>query len=409
MTISPEAVEAAAARGSGVTVADVPRLDPEPPYVPVAERSAGGLPQVKLPSGHPVVHLTRYADVHKVLTDSTFGRAETNVEGGPTFFPTPLPPEMLINLDGPDHSRMRRFVTADYSANAVARLAPFLDEVVTRRFAELRAQERPDLYTAVLDPIPIEVTCRFLGIPEEDAAYFRPHSPTIQKALHDDVPALMDEFFTSYGYVTDLVTGKRPVVPGGLIEGFLAGRDEATPPLEDKELVGLVFAAMVAIDQNVLSVLAKAALVLLTADSLWQRAVEDPDVVPQLVEEVIRLVPLGSMSTFPRVAHREVVTSEGTIFPGDVVYADAFAANRDPSVYENPLVIDPDRKGKRHLQFGYGMHHCLGAALARLEISGILIRLVREFPGLTLDADPESLPWDEGALLRRPVSLPVRW
>ncbi|MFJ6465820.1 cytochrome P450 [Streptomyces sp. NPDC091387] len=392
-----------------VTVADIPGLEPAPPYTSVEERSSGGLPQVALPSGHTVVHLTRYADVHKVLTDSTFGRAETNVEGGPTFFPTTLPPEMLINLDGPDHSRMRRFVTADYSANAIAKLQPYLDEIITRRFDALRAQERPDLYAAVLDPVPIEVTCRFLGIVEEDAAYFRPHSRTIQMALHDDVPRLMEEFFKAYNYVTDLVTGDRPVVAGGLIEQFIATRGQTTPPLEDKELVGLIFAAMVAVDQNVLSVLAKSAHVLLSAPSLWQRAVADPDSVPQLVEELIRLIPLGSMSTFPRVAHREVATSEGTIHEGDIVYADAFEANRDPSVFERPLVFDPDRKGKRHLQFGYGMHHCLGAALARLEITEILTRLAREFPGLTLDANPALLPWDEGSLLRRPTTLPVRW
>ncbi|MEU1287779.1 cytochrome P450 [Kitasatospora sp. NPDC005856] len=394
---------------ASVSVTDIPGLDPTPLYTPVTERSDGGLPQIAIPSGHKAVHLTRYADVHKVLTDPSYGRTETNVEGGPTFFPTTLPPEMLINLDGQDHSRLRRFVTADYSANAVAKLRPYLDEAITRSFAELRAQERPDLYTAVLDRVPIELTCHFLGIPVEDVAYFRPHSRTIQMALHDDVPQLVEDFFTAYNYVADMVAGKRPYVPGGLIEKFIQGRNETEPPLEDKELVGIIFTAVVSVDQNVLSVLAKAAHVLLSAPSLWQRAVAEPEVMPQLVEEIIRLVPLGRMSTFPRVAHREVVTSEGTIHAGDLVYADAFLGNRDPEVYENPLVIDPDRKGKRHLQFGYGMHHCLGAALARLEIAEILGRLVREFPTLKLDGDPADLVWDEGALLRRPTGLPVRW
>ncbi|MFJ7910328.1 cytochrome P450 [Kitasatospora sp. NPDC096204] len=394
---------------ASVSVADIPGLDPTPLYTQVPERSAGGLPQIALPSGHKAVHLTRYTDVHKALTDPTYGRTETNVEGGPTFFPTTLPPEMLINLDGQDHSRLRRFVTADYSANAVAKLRPYLDEAITRSFAELRAQERPDLYTAVLDRVPIELTCHFLGIPVEDVEYFRPHSRTIQMALHDDVPQLVEDFFTAYNYVADMVAGKRPYVPGGLIEKFIQGRDETEPPLEDRELVGIIFTAVVSVDQNVLSVLAKAAHVLLSAPSLWQRAVADPEVMPQLVEEIIRLVPLGRMSTFPRVAHREVVTSEGTIHAGDLVYADAFLGNRDPEVFENPLVIDPDRKGKRHLQFGYGMHHCLGAALARLEIAEILGRVVREFPTMTLDGDPADLVWDEGALLRRPIGLPVRW
>ncbi|MEU6106018.1 cytochrome P450 [Streptomyces flaveolus] len=392
-----------------VTVDDIPGLDPAPAYTPAAERSAGGVPLITLPTGHRALHVTRYADVQKVLTDTTFARTETNVEDGPSFFPTIMPAELLLNLDAPDHARMRRFVTGDYSAGGVERLRDGLQNLITDRFAALRAQEQPDLFTTVLDPIPLTVNCRSLGIPESDIAYFRPYSRTVQMAPWADVPHLLDHFWKAYNYVTDLVTGARPVVEGGMISRFVRDRDQAEPPLSDKELVGLLFASVLGADQNVLSVMTKVVYSLLCAPSLYRRLVAEPELVPQAVEELIRLVPLGTISTFPRVARHDVELTCGRIVEGDLVYADAFAANRDPEVFADPLRIDVDRQGKRHLQFGYGMHHCMGAALARMQVNAVLTRLVREFPTLELAADPASLPWDHGTLLRRPTSLPVRW
>ncbi|MFD5710157.1 cytochrome P450 [Streptomyces pharetrae] len=392
-----------------VTVADIPHLDARPAHTPRRDRSAGGLPQVTLPSGHTAVHLTRYRDVHKVLTDPTFARARTNVEDGPSFLPTTMPPELLLNLDTPDHARMRGFVTADYSAAGVERLRPTVEAVIGERFAALRSEDRPDLFRTVLDPFPVTVNSHFLGFPPDDIAYFRPYSRTVQMAPADDVPLLLDHFWKVYHYVTDLVTGARPVSSDGLIARFVAGRDRAEPPLSDKELVGLLLGSVLGADQNVLSFLTKGVYALLCAPRLWQRLADDPGIAPQLVEELLRLIPLGTISTFPRVATRDLETSAGLVREGDIVYADAFAANRDPEAFPDPEVIDPDRQGKRHLQLGYGMHHCMGAALTRLEATTLLTRLAREFPTLSLDADPRTLPWDHGTLLRRPTSLPVRW
>ncbi|MEU3056094.1 cytochrome P450 [Streptomyces griseus] len=390
-------------------VSDIPGLDPAPAYTRTDEQSAGGVPLIVLPTGHRALHVTRYADVQKVLTDTTFARTETNVEDGPSFFPTIMPAELLLNLDPPDHARMRRFVTADYSAGGVEKLRGSLDGLITERFAALRAQDQPDLFATVLDPIPLTVNCRSLGIPESDIAYFRPYSRTVQMAPWEDVPHLLDHFWKAYNYVTDLVTGERPVVEGGMIARFVRDRDRAEPPLSDQELVGLLFASVLGADQNVLSVMTKVVYALLSAPSLYGRVAAEPELVPQAVEELIRLIPLGNISTFPRVARHDVELSDGRILEGDLVYADAFAANRDPEVFSDPLAIDVDRQGKRHLQFGYGMHHCMGAALARMQVNAVLTRLVREFPTLELAAEPAALPWDHGTLLRRPTSLPVRW
>ncbi|MEU8541149.1 cytochrome P450 [Streptomyces sp. NPDC048717] len=387
----------------------IPNLDPVPTFTPLAERGPGGIARIVLPSGHTALHLTRYADVHRVLTDPSFGRTATNVEGGPSFLPTIMPKELLLNLDAPHHARMKTFVNADYSAAGVDKLRPVVRELVLAKVARLRAEERPDLYTTVLDRLPAEVNGRFLGIPDEDIPFYRPLSHTVQIASHEDVPGLVADFTALYGYLTDLVTGVRPRAEGGLIDRFVAARDTAQPPLDDAELVGILLGSVLGADQNVLSVAAKVVYALLCRPALWQRLVDRPQDTGLILEELIRLIPLGNISAFPRVATRRVELSEGVVEAGETVYPDAFQANRDPEVFPDPLVVDPDRQGKRHLQFGYGMHHCMGAALARMEITELLTVLAEELPGLALAADAESLPWDTGVVLRRPVSLPVRW
>ncbi|GHF35475.1 biflaviolin synthase CYP158A2 [Kitasatospora xanthocidica] len=393
-----------------VNVTDIPHLDPVPAFLPLAEPGPNGVPLIELPSGHPAVHLTRYADVHKLLTDPASGRTETNVDGGPSFLPTVMPKELLLNLDAPHHARVRGFVAADYSANGVERLRPVLDRVVEEGIARLRAAESPDLFSDLIDRVPITVNCHFLGVPLEDVDHFRPSSRIVQIASHEDVPDLVEHFYRVYGYVQDLITGVRPVVPGGLIEQFRADRDRAEPALDDAELTGIFFGSLLGADQNIVSVLTKSLYTLLAAPALWRRLADEPEIAPRLAEELIRLIPLGTISAFPRIAGRDLETSVGLVPEGSVVYPDAFAANRDPEVFPDPLVIDPDRQSaKRHLQFGYGMHHCMGAALARMEIVTVLTRLAQEFPTLALAVEPADVPWDIGTVLRRPTSLPVTW
>ncbi|MFC9358161.1 cytochrome P450 [Rhodococcus sp. NPDC057014] len=395
--------------GVAVSVHDIPNLDPPVPYTPATAEGATGLPEIILPSGHTVLHLTRYDDVLKVLTDPTFGRKDTNVDGGPSFQPTTMPPDLLLNLDTPDHARMKSFVNADYSPAGVEKLKGSVQRILDRRIALLRRAEIPDLFATVLDRLPIEVNAGFLGIPESDIDYFRPSSRVVQLSHDTDIPDLLANFWLVYHYVTDLVQQKRPVTQGGLIDRFLSTRGEAEPPLSDDELVAILLGSVLGADQNVLSVLAKAVYVLVQAPALWTLLAEEPSVAPQLVEELLRVLPLGTISTFPRIATREVRLRDAVIPEGALVYADAFAANRDPGTFPQPELVDPFRNGKRHLQFGYGMHHCMGASLARMEITTTLVRLATEFPNLRLDTEPAAVPWDSGVLLRRPTSLPVRW
>lgn len=384
----------------------IPGLIPPPMITPLDDRSPGGLPQVKLPTGHTAVHLTSYSDVQKVLTDPPFIRSETNVDDGPSFLPTVMPEEMLLNLDHPHHVRLRRFISAGYSASAMASFAPKVRQIVSNFVSELAPRQCFDLITDLIDPLTITVNASYLGIPDSDIPKFRELSRQMQLADDSDIPQLLNRFWELYHYLEDLITERRPLREG-LIKDLLAARETVTPPVTDSEYAALFLGSLVGGDQNVLSELAKIAFVSLAHHDLWDLMSASPDSVPAVSEELLRVLPLGRISTFPRIASRELELSNGDLLVGEIVYADAHTANRDPDVYPDPWMVDPSRTAKRHLQFGYGMHHCMGAALARMEIQETLTVLTSKLPDLHLAIESDSVQWDTGVLIHRPVSLPV--
>lgn len=389
-----------------VTVARIPNLDAPPAYQPASP--ANGLPRILLPSGHLAFHLTRYEHVQALLLDNRAIRAPCNEEDGASFLPTITPPELLLNNDIPDHGRLRKVVARDFSPSGVTVLREKTEQATHERLDVLqRLAPGADLFAQVLDHIPATVDCQLLGIPLSDREYYRPLSHTVQVASDADVPELLNQFWGVYNYLTDLVTGARPTHPDGLIQRFVASRADSEPPLNDKELVGILLGVLIGGDQNILTVLTKSVYTLLAAPQLWQQLVDDPALIPNAVEELLRVIPLGTISTFPRLASVDLEGPWGLIPEGSIIYADAFAANRDPAVFPEPLAIRLDRNDARHLQFGYGMHNCMGAALARLEITTVLQILVQRFPNLRLAVPADQVPWVDGIILRRPARLPV--
>lgn len=390
-----------------VCVTHIPHLDAPPAYQPA--RAANGLPRIELPSGHLAYHLTRYEHVQQLLLDDRAIRSPCNEEGGASFLPTVTPAQMLFNKDVPDHGRLRKVIARDFSPAGVARLR---EQVLQATHERLDAFERQapgaDLFALVLDHIPATVDCHLLGIPLADRGEYRPLSHTVQVASDTDVPELLRQFWALFQYVTDLVTGARPTHPHGLIQQLVATRADSQPPLSDEELVGILLGVLIGGDQNILTLLTKSLYTLLAQPALWQSLVDEPALIADAVEELLRLIPLGTLSIFPRLASVDLDGPWGLIPAGSIVYADAFAANRDPAVFAQPLAIRLGRKDGRHLQFGYGMHNCMGAALARLEITTVLQLLVQRMPHLRLAVPAAQIPWVNGVVLRRPACLPVR-
>jgi cytochrome P450 len=391
-----------------VFVHDIPSLDAPPSYQYI--EGDDPFPRVRLPSGHVAAHVTRYDDVLRVLGNPALSRTACNVEDGPTFLPGPTQKELLLNLDMPAHARSRQLVSKDFSPQGVGALREIVRTTAESAVAEMIEGKRPpDVFQSVLQEVTVTTMCHILGIPLEDRAFFRPWSQIIQSAPKDDIAGIESAVRSSFDYLLDFVRGTRRAAPEGFIRRHADGRVDQANPLSDEEVVGVLLGILLGGDHNALSVMTKCVYTLLCAPALWNQLVEDPDLVPAMVEELIRCIPIGKLSVFPRIAMRAVPASFGTIPEGTPLYINAFLANRDPEVYHDPLVIDPRRKTKPHLQFGHGVHTCMGPHLARLEITVVLQTLTRHAPTMHLNATPASLRWIDGTVLRRPDELPVNF
>ncbi|MDQ8045137.1 MAG: cytochrome P450 [Solirubrobacteraceae bacterium] len=390
------------------TVRDVPHIETPPPYEALGTRD--GIDWIRLPSGHEAVHLSSYRDVMTILGDATSSRAECNVEGGPSFMPTIWAPEVLINLDQPHHGRMRTFIAQDFSAHGTERLRPIVDRVVTERITALQDGTAPaELVGSLFSAVPSQVVCELLGIPVERHRWMHDLGRTIQIADRDDIPGIGVAWEELYGYVSAHVRGEVERDEEGLTAQYMRRGAELDPPVDEVDVRGIVMGIVLGGDNNIVTMATKTAFVALAQPAIYDRLVRDPASVDVLIEEVLRLMPLGTPGTFPRLLTRELVTEYGELPAGTVVYPDVVRANRDPSVFPDPDVISLDRPPTRHLQFGYGVHHCMGAALTRLELRAILGRLVESFPSLRLAVEPDEVAWWFGTGLRRPQSLPVQW
>jgi cytochrome P450 len=393
---------------SRVRVYDIPNLDAEPDY----ELIDGDLPfpRIRLPSGHLVAHLTRYNDVKKALADQAVSRTACNVDGGPSFLPGPTQKELLLNLDMPHHARSRNLVSKDFSPRGVEALRVGVSATTYRAIDEIIAGKRePDLFHSLLQDVTSSTVCQILGIPLDDREMFRQWSQLIQIAPRDNLAGIEVAVKASFDYLMDFVRGRRQATPDGFINAYLKQRPGSETALNDEELVGVLLGILLGGEHNSLSVMTKCVYTMLCAPSLWIRMMEERDQIPLMIEELIRMIPIGRLSTFPRIATRDLETSVGLIPAGTALYANAFLANRDPEVFADPMTINFDRKDKPHLQFGFGIHSCMGPALARMEIAIVLRALVEKLPSMTLAVEPRAIPWINGTVLRRPDQLPIRF
>jgi cytochrome P450 len=391
-----------------IDVRAIPNLDPLPFYKP--ESSEAGLDRIILPSGHVAFHIKRYDAVRDVLLSRSFLREPSNTVGAATVFPTLTPKELLLNNDFPAHPRLKTLVSRDFSPSGVDTLHPLLSDLIDEGIERMqRHEEGADLFRDLLDHIPSRVICHFLGLPPDDLSYYRPLSYTVQIASRENIPELVRQFNLVYDYLTDLVRGRRASSGDGLVQRMLAMRYDVDPPFTDEEIIGVLIGVLLGGDQNLLTVMTKVVYALLAAPVLFMQLVNDNALIPDAVEELFRLIPLGVVSAFPRIASKDLELSWGRIPKDAAVYPDVYAANRDPEVYDSPFSVHFTRKERRHLQFGYGMHSCMGAALARMEIRAVVEALVTRVPTLHLAVPPARVPWQDGLILRRPTALAVRW
>jgi cytochrome P450 len=317
----------------------------------------------------------------------------------------------LLESEPPRHTRLRRLISAAFARGHTERLRPWVGELarrmVERLAAEIGEHGGADLLEHLAAPLPIEVIGELLGVPEHDRPRLRPWSNAIVKMYEYGLPpepaAAAERAAAEFTAYLRELAGQRAAAPGDdLISDLVAVRDGGEA-LTGDELVGTAVLLLMAGHEATVNVIGNGVLALLRHRDQWKRLVADPALVPLAVEELIRFD--APLQLFERTAVEETTVAGQPVPPGTKVAALLGAAARDPEVFAEPDTLDVGRSPNPHLGFGAGIHYCVGAPLARVEVAAALEALLTMLPELRLAAAPRRRP---EFVIRGLQTLPVR-
>ncbi len=410
---------------------DVTHLLDDPYAGYAALRDAGPVHRVAGPDGQPAWLVTRYEDVRRGLSDPRLSLDKRHAGGGYRGFS--LPPALdanLLNMDPPDHTRVRRLVAKAFTPARVEKLREPVRRLADGLLDAVAESGRTDLIASYAGPLPIVVICDLLGVPERDRPDFRSWTD----ALITPDPARPEQTKQAVGamlrYYTGLIAAKRTAPGDDLLSDLIMVRDGGTdgtadggtdagtgggaPPgavgdrLTEDELTSLAFLLLFAGYENTVHLIGNSVLALLDHPERLTALRADPAELGTAVEEFARYD--GPVALAIRRFPVEDVEIGGVRVPrGETVLLSLASANRDPHRFPDAGTLDPDRDAAGHLMFGHGIHYCLGAALARMETETALAALISRFPGLRLDVPRDGLRFRRTLRARGLISLPVAW
>ncbi|GAU70199.1 putative cytochrome P450 [Streptomyces sp. NBRC 110611] len=368
-------------------------------------RNRPGLLKVQMPYGEPAWLATRYAEARMVLGDPRFSRAEATRHDEPRASEGRRD-SGILSMDPPDHTRLRSLVAKAFTVRQVEKLRPQVKELTHGLLDELAAAGPPvDLVDRYALPIPVAVICRLLGVPAEDRPRFRVWSDaalSTSSLTAEEFDANRDEL---RAYMRNLIAEHRRAPQDDLMTALIDARD-VDDRLSELELVDLCIGILVAGHETTATAIPNFVLTLMDHPDQLTLLRERPELVGGAVEELLRFVPLGSGAAQPRYATEDVEVGGTLVRAGTPVLVAVGAANRDALRFDSPGILNISRTGNQHLGFGHGVHHCLGAPLARLELQEALGALITRFPTLHLAGDIE---WKSQMLVRGPRVMPVGW
>ncbi len=301
----------------------------------------------------------------------------------------------LLENEPPRHTRLRRLISAAFGRGHTERLRPWVGSVASSMVSALAdaiaADGSADLLAHLAAPLPVEVIAELLGVPAGDRARLQPWSNAIVKMYEYDLaPPLAAAAEAAAAEFTEYLralAALRSSSPGpDLISDLVAVRD-GSDRLTTDELVGTAVLLLMAGHEATVNVIGNGVLALLRDRAEWSRLVAEPGLVPVAVEELIRYD--APLQLFERTATAPVTVAGYRLEPGDRIAALLGAAARDPLVFDQPDRLDVGRSPNPHLGFGAGIHYCVGAPLARVEVAAALSALVTRLPELRLAAEPQ--------------------
>lgn len=366
---------------------------------------------------HPDVGwvLSRHEDIDQVLRDERFGVATPSPyrEGFAAMAPPStrmISENMLLFVDPPQHTRVRKLVSQAFTPRRVEALRPRLTEMIDDMLDDLDGASGFDVMTAIAGPFPIMAITELLDVPDTDRRKL--HDWTVTVTAFNELPVdfdalpaagvAADEFLA---YADEVVEHRRADPGDDLLSGLIAAEEDGDRLSRD-ELLSMIVLLLVAGHDTTMSLISTGLWLLLQHPDAAAEVRDDPTVMPAVIEEILRYMgPLQVASGGGRWAAEPVELAGQRIEPGEAVRLLLGSANRDPEAFADPDRFDIHRTDNRHVAFGKGLHFCVGAALGRLEGQVVIPAILRRFPDLSLvDAEPT---WRPSFVTRQLATLPV--
>lgn len=370
--------------------------------------------------GLPGWMVTRHAELRQLLTDP---RAANNPQlaspelraCAPNLFAyesvgfSPGKSTSLMHVDPPDHTRLRRLISREFTPRRISALRPRIQEMTDALIDAFAGRGTADLVDEFAAVLPCLVVMELLGVPAEDRVQFRRWSEIAASEPNDPREAL-EAWRHITKYFVELVAGKRERIAegnpdDGLISALITLTD-ADQRLSEAEMTSTAMVLLIAGFETTMNLIGNGMLALLTHPDQLAELKADPSLVPTAVEEFLRYDSPVEMGII-RFAAEDIEAGGVTIAKGDAIFFTYNAANHDPERFGSPDDFDIHRDTSGHLAFGQGIRYCLGAPLARLEADIAFTTLVERLPDLALAVDPDRLRWRRSPYMRGLKRLPV--
>ncbi|RZQ62594.1 cytochrome P450 [Amycolatopsis suaedae] len=381
----------------------------DPPDAITQVREDQPVARLRFPDGHLGWLVTGYAETRQIMGDPRFS---SNGHLKRPAIPTPrfkegmtreLPPGMFLHMDPPDHTRLRKQLTGQFTVRRMKQLAPRIEQIANDHAqAMLRNGPPADLVRDFALPIPSLVICELLGVPYADRERFQRDSARMLK-LDTGAEEAAASIASVYGFLAELVQRKKSEPADDLLSGLIEAG-----VLDDGELAGVGFLLLIAGHETTANMLSLGTYTLLRNPEQLAKLRADESLMDGAVEELLRYLTIVHLGT-QRIPTEDVEIGGVRIKAGEVTVLHLQGANRDPERFGTADELRVDRGASGHLAFGHGIHQCLGQQLARIEMRIGYTTLLRTFPDLRLAVPAEEVKLRTDMAIYGAHELPVTW
>ena len=366
-----------------------------------------------LPDKSPVWLLTRYADVASLLKDERFVKDKRKAMTAEQLQKMPWVPPMfrplernMLDLDPPDHTRLRTLVHQAFTPSLVARMRDRIQSLADELLEQAVRQGECDLIRDYALPLPMTIIAEILGVPARDRNKFHRWTSAVV-SLTSPTPTIrvIPKVWLFLRYLRRFFEKRRQDPKDDLTTALIAA-EEAGDKLSSDELLAMVFLLLIAGHETTVNLIGNGVLALLERPEALGQLRENPGIIKTAIEELLRYTSPVLMTT-ERYALEDISIHGVTIPRGQMTLGVIGSANRDETVFQKPDELDLAREPNKHLSFGQGIHYCVGAPLARLEAEIAINTLLQGTCDLSLRVAPAALRWRPSIMLRGLESLPI--